>query len=115
MITRQTNFCRSADFSGSAPASGSNTMIRVILITLMMRVKMMTNSHMQFLISTRQSDRQWIGFWNKWDKKHVPMSFRHLNITTRNLVDEIRRVEKRLGRPHRYLPKAGFYQGRIPS
>jgi hypothetical protein len=39
------------------------------------------------------------------------MSLAHLSFTTRCLADEIRRVEKQLGRPHRYLPQSGIYQG----
>jgi len=37
----------------------------------------------------------------------------YLGKTTRELTNEIRRVEKMLGAEHRYLPKAGFYQGVI--
>jgi hypothetical protein len=39
------------------------------------------------------------------------MSLSNLSFTTRCLADEIRKVEKQLGRPHRYLPQSGFIRG----
>jgi hypothetical protein len=49
---------------------------------------------------------------NKYkEKEYIGDTMRYVGFTTRCLADEIRRVEKQLGRPYRYLPKSGFYQG----
>lgn len=67
---------------------------------------------LQDLIQYRKTWIRQLQFCNKWSlPKSVVMSY--LGKTTRELTNEIRRVEARLGRPHRYLPKAGFYQGVI--
>ena len=69
-----------------------------------------TMNNLNYLIGCR---RNWIcqlQFCNKYClPKGVVMSY--LGKTTRDLTNEIRRVEKMLGVKHRYLPKAGFFQG----
>lgn len=69
-------------------------------------------SDLQYLIQHRRTWIEQLRFCNRWSlPKSVVMKY--LGAKTRRLTDEIRKVEKRLGRPHRYLPKAGFYQGVI--
>ena len=69
------------------------------------------NNMLQFWISSRQCARNNLAFWNRYGKQHVGMSLAHVSFTTRCLADEIRRVEKQLGRPYRYLPHSAMYQG----
>jgi len=69
------------------------------------------SNNLQFWINSRQFARNSVAFWNKYGKQHVGMSLSQLSFTTRCLADEIRKVEKQLGRPHRYLPQSGIYQG----
>jgi hypothetical protein len=45
------------------------------------------------------------------EHEYIGDTMRHVTFTTRCLADEIRKVEKQLGRPHRYLPQSGIYQG----
>jgi hypothetical protein len=69
---------------------------------------------LEFWIGSRKFSRNMLASWNKKkEKKYASESLANLAEATRNLADEIRRVEKHLGRPHRYLPQSGFYQGRI--
>lgn len=60
------------------------------------------------MVRNRQTWRWLLG--NSPDKSGC---MRNLNKATVGLVNEIRETEARLGRPHRYLPQAGFYQGRM--
>jgi hypothetical protein len=72
------------------------------------------NNTLQFWIESRKFAKHMLGSWNrKKEPKYATESLVHLAEATRNLADEIRRVEKHLGRPHRYLPQSGIYQGRI--
>ncbi len=65
---------------------------------------------LKYLAQCRRTWIQQLKFCNRWSlPKAVVMEY--IGRTTRELTNEIRRVEARLGRPHRYLPKAGFYQG----
>lgn len=67
---------------------------------------------LKYLIQYRRTWIRQLQFCNRWSlPKGVVMSY--LGRETRALTNEIRRVEKMLGRKHRYLPKAGFYQGVI--
>lgn len=52
----------------------------------------------------------------KWliaNSKDKSTCMREFNRSTKLLINEIRETESKLGRPHRYLPQAGFYQGRM--
>ena len=72
----------------------------------------MTSNRLQFWINSRAFARHMLGLRNKRkEHEYIGDTMRHVSFTTRCLADEIRSVEKQLGRPHRYLPKSGFYQG----
>jgi hypothetical protein len=75
---------------------------------------MTTTNRLQFWINSRSFARQMLGLRNKRkEREYIGDTMAHLSFTTRCLADEIRKVEKQLGRPHRYLPASGFYQGVI--
>jgi hypothetical protein len=73
----------------------------------------MPNS-LQFWMDSRKFFRHMLGNWNRRkERAYATDSLRNVTWATRCLTDEIRKVEAQLNREPRYLPKAGFYQGRI--
>lgn len=71
-------------------------------------------NNLEFWIRARARSRAMLGVWNKRrDRKAAGETLATLSMVTRYFADEIRRVERQLGRSHRYLPKSGIYQGRI--
>ena len=72
----------------------------------------MTTNRLQFWIDARAFHRHMLCIWNRRkQREYASESLQNVAWTTRCLADEIRRVEKQLGRPYRYLPKSGIYQG----
>ncbi len=70
------------------------------------------HNRLQFWMGARQFALHMLRQRNKHkEHEYIGDTMRYVGFTTRCLADEIRRVEKQLGRPHRYLPKSGFYQG----
>jgi hypothetical protein len=70
------------------------------------------NNRLQFWIDARAFHRHMLGIWNRRkQREYASESLQNVAWTTRCLADEIRRVEKQLGRPYRYLPQSGIYQG----
>ena len=73
---------------------------------------MTTTNRLQFWINSRAFARHMLSIRNKRkEREYIGETLSHLSFTTRCLADEIRKVETQLGRPHRYLPASGFYQG----